>query len=185
MIIYFIHFSRARTISLSGKSHKISQKMRKKDSGLPASTKSRKRYIEPAVPKLNASYFMTHISHEQIIFYNLPRSAYSCKYRIFKLNCSFISRMNLLSCSVGWKKPMRRISRRPSTREHASMWCWTKGKPAIGKSGFGMSKLNGRNRVPWNVFYNKMSRCKVWWTGSYEMPHVTNCGTSCGRRSEG
>ena len=50
MIIYFIHFSRARTISLSGKSHKISQKMRKKDSGLPASTKSRKRYIEPAVP---------------------------------------------------------------------------------------------------------------------------------------
>ena len=57
MIIYFIHFSRARTISLSGKSHKISQKMRKKDSGLPASTKSRKRYIEPAVPKLNASYF--------------------------------------------------------------------------------------------------------------------------------
>lgn len=80
--------------------------------------------------------------------YDSPRSAYSCKYRIFKLNCSFISRMNLFSCSVGWKNPMRRISRRPSTREHASIWCWTNGKPAIGKSGFGMSKLNGRNRVP-------------------------------------
>ena len=43
MIIYFIHFSRARTISLRGKSHKISQKIRKNDSGLPAKTKSRKR----------------------------------------------------------------------------------------------------------------------------------------------
>ena len=70
---------------------------------------------------------------------------------MLSLYSSFISRMKRLSCSVGWKNPIRRISLIVSIEAQLSMWCWTSGRPAIGKRGFGMSRERGRNRVPWNL----------------------------------
>ena len=56
--------------------------------------------------------------------------------------------------------------------EHASMWCWSSGTPAMGNSGWGTSSDRGRNLVPgsWNgemVHYmdTDARRPHLWGTG--------------------